>query len=190
MQCETYANTSVDGADRAGLERLARYILRPILSPDRLTLHPDGRVEYRFRKPDPTGRTSWVTDGPTWCRRIATLIPPRRSHTTRFHGILASAHSLRALVVPMPASVTTPQHRHPPTAMALARRLDWAQLLRRVWGPDVTTCPRCGDTLRVLAFITRHDVITTILDHLGIATAVPTIAPARAPPAELDLTFA
>jgi hypothetical protein len=73
--------------------------------------------------------------------------------------------------------------------MVLARRLDWAQLLRRVWGPDVTSCPACGDTLRVLAFITHPDVITTILDHLGIATVVPTIAPARAPPHELDLAF-
>jgi hypothetical protein len=49
-----HANTSVDGADRAGLVRLARYLLRPILSPDRLTRLPDGRVEYRFRKPDRT----------------------------------------------------------------------------------------------------------------------------------------
>ena len=141
--------------DRAGLERLARYILRPIISADRLTLDPDGRVEYRFRKPDPTGRTSWVTDGSTWCRRIATLIPPRRSHTTRFHGIFASAHRLSGLVVPTPACVTDPGERHPRTAMTLARRLDWAQLLRRAWRPDVATCPTCDDTLRVLAFITH-----------------------------------
>lgn len=191
-----HANTSVDGADRAGLERLARYMLRPILSPDRLTLRPDGRVEYHFRKPDPTGRTSWVTDGPTWCRRIATLIPPRRSHTTRFHGIFASAHKLRARIVPTPtcvaASADTPASPASPafTAMTLARRLDWASLLRRVWGPDVTTCPSCGDTLRVLAFITRPDAITSILEHLGLATELPKIAPARASPEpELDLTF-
>lgn len=43
-----------------------------------LTMRADGRVEYQFRRPDPSGRTSWVTDGPTWCRRLATLIPPRR----------------------------------------------------------------------------------------------------------------
>ena len=31
------------------------------------------------------------------------------------------------------------------TASMLARRLDWAALLDRVFGADVTTCSRCGD---------------------------------------------
>jgi len=53
-----HANTSVDAADRAALERLSRYILRPMISADRLTVRPDGRVEYHFRRPDPTGRTA------------------------------------------------------------------------------------------------------------------------------------
>jgi len=86
------ADTSVDAADRPALERLVRYLLRPLISADRLTARSDGRVESHFRRPDPSGRTSWVTDGPTGCRRLATLIPPRRSHTTRFHGVLSSAH--------------------------------------------------------------------------------------------------
>ena len=92
-----HADTSVDAADRPALERLVRYLLRPLISADRLTARPDGRVEYHFQRPDPTGRTSWVTDGAAWCRRLATLIPPRRSHTTRFHGVLSSAHVLHRL---------------------------------------------------------------------------------------------
>ena len=130
-----HADTSVDPGDRPALERLVRYLLRPLISADRLTARGDGRVEYRFRRPDPTGRTSWVTDGATWCRRLATLLPPRRSHTTRFHGVLASAHAWRSRVVPSlstaaePASTITPAA----TATMLARRLDWAALLRRVF---------------------------------------------------------
>jgi len=184
-----HANTSVDAADRAGLERLARYILRPIITADRLTVRADGRVEYRFRKPDPSGRTSWVTDGPTWCRRLATLIPPRRGHTTRFHGLFASAHRLRARVVPAPAPVEHPSTTTAPTAITRARRLDWAALLRRVWRPDVTTCPQCGDTLRVLAFLSHPDVTAPILAHLGIVSTIPPLAPARAPPDQLDLSW-
>jgi hypothetical protein len=179
-----HADTSVDAADRPALERLVRYLLRPLISADRLTARPDGRVEYHFRRPDPSGRTSWVTDGATWCRRLATLIPPRRSHTTRFHGVLSSAHIWRSRVVPSlptaaePASTTTP----PPTSMTLARRLDWAALLRRVFGDEVTQCPRCGDALRVLAFITDLHVTAHILEHLGLTSDVVPIAPARAPP--------
>jgi hypothetical protein len=182
-----HADSVVDAADRSGLERLCRYLLRPAISPDRLVVRADGRVEYRFRKPDPTGRTSWVTDGPSWCRRLATLLPPRRSHTTRFHGILSSAHRFRAAVVPVPLTAPEPG---PPAMMTLARRLDWAALLRRVWGPDVTSCPRCGAALSVLAFITHPDTTAHILDHLGLTSAPPPIAPARAPPADsLDLTW-
>jgi hypothetical protein len=72
----------------------------------------------------------------------------------------------------------------------LAYRLDWAQLLRRVFGDDVTRCPRCDDHLRVIALLTNPTVTTAILDHLGIRSDPPRLAPARAPPdhaqAELD----
>jgi hypothetical protein len=178
-----HADTSVDAADRPALERLVRYLLRPLISADRLTARPDGCVEYHFRRPDPSGRTSWVTDGTTWCRRLATLIPPRRSHTTRFHRVWSSAHVWRSRVVPTPPTAaelaTTPT---PPSTMMLARRLDWAALLRRVFGDQVTQCPRCGDHLRVLAFITDPGVTALILDHLGLTSDVVPIAPARAPP--------
>ena len=74
--------------------------------------------------------------------------------------------------------------------MTLARRLDGAQLPRRMWGPDVTTCPTCGDTLRVLAFITHPDIVIPILEHLGLATAGPSVAQARASPDPvLELSF-
>ena len=184
-----HANTSVGAADRAALERLCRYILRPVISAQRLSVRPDGRVEYRFPRPDPTGRTSWVTDGPTWCRRLATLMPPRRGHTTRYHGVLASAHRWRADVLPVPPPEVT-SNTTTPTPMTLARRLDWAALLRRTWGPEITTCPRCGESLAVLAFITHPEATAKILAHLDLTSDVPVIAPARAPPAgELDFDF-
>jgi hypothetical protein len=118
------------------------------------------------------------------------LIPPRRSHQVRYHGVFASAHRLRDRVVPVPPhDASDPK---PPTAALLARRLDWAALLERVFGVDVTTCPRCGDSLAVLAFLTAPDVTARILDHLDLPAALPPIAPARAPPADdrLDPDFA
>ncbi len=65
--------------------------------------------------------------------------------------------------------------------MMLARRLDWAALLRRVFGDEVTQCPRCGDALRVLAFITDLRVTAHILEHLGLTSDAVPIAPACAP---------
>jgi hypothetical protein len=73
--------------------------------------------------------------------------------------------------------------------MRLAQRLDWAQLLRRVFGEDVTRCPQCGDHLRVLALLSHPDLTTPILEHLGLRSEVPPVAAARAPPTDhlLDL---
>ena len=109
-----HADTVVDAGDRTALERLVRYLLRPLISADRLTVRPDGRVEYHFRRPDPSGRTSWVTDGATWCRRLATLIPPRRTHTTRFHGVMSSAHAWRSRVHSGPRPNPRAQSHRPP----------------------------------------------------------------------------
>jgi len=43
-------------------------------------------------------------------------------------------------------------------------------------------CPRCGDALRVIAFITDRHVTAHILEHLGLTSDLVPIAPARAPP--------
>ena len=98
------------------------------------------------------------------------------------HGVFSSAHALRGRVVPaLPAIPDAGATEQSPTSV-LARRLDWASLLERVFGPDVTECPRCGDRLRVLAFITDPDATAHILTHLGLPAASPIVAPARAPP--------
>jgi hypothetical protein len=92
---------------------------------------------------------------------LAAIVPPARRHDVRYHGVLASAHALRGHVVAdlVPDADAAGKNPAPPRpGVALARRLDWASLLQRVWGDDVTTCPRCHGSLRVLAFITQPDV--------------------------------
>ena len=42
---------------------------------------------------------------------------------------------------------------------------------------DVLQCPRCHGRMRVLAFITDPPVIAQILDHLGLSTTGPPLAP-------------
>jgi len=44
-----------------------------------------------------------------------------------------------------------------------------AALLRRVFGDDVSQCPRCSDSLRVLAPIPHPEVTARILEHLGLS---------------------
>jgi len=223
-----HANVRIHANDRLGLERLLRYGARPAIAHKRLSLTPDGRVQYRFRRPSPSGATCWVGTPVEFLSRLTTLIPPRRQHSVRYHGVFAPNSKLRSLIVPRaparddndhagrsPASsstspppkvimtegcTTAPQNdahevaldsthtngtgvdHHAPPASILVRRLDWAQLLRRVFAVDVTQCPRCPGRLRVIAFITYAPLVATILAHLGLPTQLPSTTPARGPP--------
>jgi hypothetical protein len=49
-----------------------------------------------------------------------------------------------------------------------ARRLAWAELLRRVFAEDVLRCRRCGGEMRLIAVIENPAVSTKILKHLGL----------------------
>ena len=40
-----------------------------------------------------------------------------------------------------------------------------AELLRRIFEVEPLECPRCGQTMRIVAFITEPQVIDRILDH-------------------------
>ncbi len=44
--------------------------------------------------------------------------------------------------------------------------LTWAQRLKRVFNIDITVCPLCGGSMRVIADIIDPDIIQKILDHI------------------------
>ena len=60
--------------------------------------------------------------------------------------------------------------------------------MQRVFSVDVLKCHVCGSRRRWIAAITERDVITRILEHLGLESTLPTPAPARASP-QLELVF-
>jgi hypothetical protein len=63
------------------------------------------------------------------------------------------------------------------------RYLDWASLLKRVFGEDILVCARCGHRpMRVIAAIDDPPLVERILAHLGLPTERPVISPARSPP--------
>jgi len=55
-------------------------------------------------------------------------------------------------------------------------------MMRRTFGIDVLECEHCGGRLRLLATIEAPATIAVILNHLGLPSEKPTLAPARAPP--------
>jgi len=67
----------------------------------------------------------------------------------------------------------------------------WALLLAQMFECLPLRCPRCGEPMRIIAFVLDRDVIGRILSHIGEPTEAPAILPARSPPqGELDFSRA
>ena len=73
---------------------------------------------------------------------------------------------------------------------ARGRRLSimWAMLITRIYEALPLLCPRCGEPMKIISFITEPEPIGKILRHIGEPTEPPPLSPARAPP-QCDLDF-
>ena len=171
-----HAKVCVEGDERERLERLCRYVARPPLATDRLSLSPEGKVVWRLRRRWRDGTEALVFDPLTFIARLAALVPRPRTHLVTYHGVLAPAAAWRDLVVSGSPTRLRTSPRTP------RQRLAWAELLKRVFAIDVLTCPHCGGPRKLVALINDGPVVKKILEHLGLPTEPPELAPARAPP--------
>ena len=147
--------------DRQALGQLCRYITRPALANERVQTNAAGQVVLKLKTPWRDGTTHLVMLPLEFMQRLAALVPRRRLHLIRFHGVLAPNAKLRALVVLQgsePAAPTTPRAEceancahHRPV------RLIWAKLLKRVFDLDLEHCPNCGGELKIIAAILRGE---------------------------------
>ena len=83
-------------------------------------------------------------------RRLASLVPPPRTNLTRFHGVFAPGARVRPFLfsaAEAPGEEEAPASDEAARAMCRkrqrARRLEWAELLRKRFAVDVFCCPRC-----------------------------------------------
>jgi len=44
----------------------------------------------------------------------------------------------------------------------------WAEMIRKAYEVDPLLCPRCGGTMKVIAFLTDYPVVDRIIDHLKL----------------------
>ena len=80
---------------RAKLERLCRYITRPAVSTERLSLTAYGLIHYRLKTPHRDGTTHVVFEPLDFMARPAARVPTPRVNLTRYHGVFAPNHHLR-----------------------------------------------------------------------------------------------
>ena len=190
-----HAKVAFDGRDRPRLERLCRYLARPPLAQERLSLHPDGRVRLGFKAPWKDGTHAVLLDPLDFIARLAALVPPPRFHMVRYHGVLAAHAAVRAEVVPGrdPPSPTPQLPLFEPSEPTLEppppSRHPWSWLLRRVFAVEVSVCPveGCGGRMRVVDIAVKPDHVARVLHGQPARSRAPPRP--KLTPAQLHLPF-
>ena len=170
-----FAATVCEAHQRSKLERLCRYIPRPPIATQRLSLDRRGRVVYPYKRPCRDGSTPVVLEPLDFIARRAALVPRPRLNLTRFHGVFAPHCKHRARLVPHRPRGQVDNDQ--PTAP-----MSWMRRLKRVFAIDIESCPDCGGKLRVIASIEDPPLIRHILAHVQRREALLKRV-ARAPPA-------
>jgi hypothetical protein len=107
------AGVVIEQHNRAGLERLCRYILRPTVSLERMRITLTGQIAYKLKYPR-KGATHLVLDPLEFLGRVAGLIAPPRLIHLRYAGVLAPHHKLRSEIVKLAVPVAhAPSPVHP-----------------------------------------------------------------------------
>jgi hypothetical protein len=212
---DLHAGVAVPAGDRERLEHLCRYVLRPPIAQDALSIAPDGRVRLALRRPWRDGTRALLFEPFDFLGRLAALTPKPRVNLLLYHGVFAPHAALRRAAVARArevadgpaepgsaagsaAGLSSPCVASGPATSAEPARavvrgergaMRWADLLRRVFEIDVLHCARCGGRLRFVAAIDDPAVVRRILGHLGLPNSIAPPLPARSPPGLTQESF-
>ena len=166
----------VEPEDQTAVERLARYIMRPPISLERMQWDGLGEVRYsRKRGHESTGlvdREVETFDKLEFLARVIMHIPEPRRHLIRFYGWYSNVTRGRRRREEESGcgcgrgSGHSSGRKRDDGPDARAMRRSWAQLIKRIYEVDPLVCPSCGAEMKLIAFITEHEVVDKILRHL------------------------
>ena len=159
---------------------MCRYILRPALANDRLSILADGDVRLDFKRPWSNGTSAVQLPPLALIARLAALIPPPRRHTVLYCGVLSSHAACRKEVVPGPPAATPPDADQDKPKRR-SKYIRWSDLLRRVFGIE-TRCEKRKVPLRLISLIKSEPIASKILVAMHLPADVPELHPARPPP--------
>ena len=149
---------------------------------ERLSRTAQGTIRYALKTPYRDGTTHVIFEPLDFLARLASLVPSPRVNLTRYHGVFAPNHCLRARIVPAQLGRTNRPTQKEARAAPRHVAMSWAQRLKRVFDIDIETCEYCGGALKIIASIENPQLIGKILEHLERTDAAHSPPRARAPP--------
>ena len=177
-----YCGPAIWPNDEAGLENLARYIIRACFSQERMTYIPaynsnDGTAKVLYCSKD--GSQHKTFDALDWLALLTTHIPDRYEQTVRYYGYYSNRargerkKSNHGDLIPMlmDADVNGKHFKR-----------SWARLIKKIYNIDPLICPKCQSQMKIISVIEDDAVIKKILQHLGLWDAKGHDPPARSSP--------
>jgi hypothetical protein len=166
-------HSRVRAKTRKEAERVGKYMIRPVLSLERLSFNgKEGQVGYRYGK---EAKDLERMDYLEFIARVTSHIPDKGQVTVRYYGLYANAHrgKIKARHVAFPLRMVEEELRPVPSK-------GWAEMIRKVYEVDPMVCARCGGRMKIIAFLTDYSVVDRIIDHLKL-----TFVADKPPPAHL-----
>ena len=156
-------HSKVRAQTRKEAERVGKYMIRPLLSLERLSFdEKEGKICYRYGKEaEEVERMDYLE----FIARVTSHIPDKGQVTIRYFGLYANAHRGKV------RKSEEGRHRLLIIEEECPRipRRGWAEMIRKVYEVDPMLCPQCGGQMKVIAFLTDFSVVDRIINHLKLS---------------------
>jgi hypothetical protein len=191
----SHAATAVKSEERDRLEKLVRYMARPAIAEDRISVLPNGDIKLKLKTPWRDGSEFLLFTPTEFLERLLALVPLPKFHLTRYYGVFAPASPHRKNLPDRPKPKTENNNEERREAASDAphkskltgskkggkRRMGWAALLKRTFHIDVLQCPQCSGRMKLVEVVMSGDRIRDTLIAIGVSPRPPPIAPAKLP---------
>ncbi len=158
-----HTHSQVRATTKNQIERIGKYMIRPLLSLERLSLdEKEGHVIYRYGKGQ---LQEEQMDYLEFIARVTSHIPEKHQVMTRYFGVYANAHRGKM------RKRSTQSHELNVIDEDLPRipRKGWAEMIKKVYEVDPLICPECEGEMRIISFLTNWVVVDRIIKHLQLS---------------------
>src|SRR4030042_1959748 len=140
-----HVHSRVRAKTKKEAERVGKYMIRPLLSLERLSLD-EGEALVGYRHGNDAQEVEHM-DYLEFIARVTSHIPDKGQVTVRYYGLYANAHRgkvKKASRQAFPLRLVEDQTRPVPSKA-------WAQVIRKVYEADPMVCPQCGGQMGVIS---------------------------------------
>jgi hypothetical protein len=157
-----FCGKRISPKDDTAMENLARYIIRPSFSQERMTyLDQEGKVIYKAKD----GKSSKSFPALEWMAAMCSHIPNRGEQMVRYYGRYSNVS--RGKRQKNGDNDSIPCILEPEVDIRILRR-NWARLIQKIYEVDPLICPKCKGEMHIISSIEDPAVIRAILEHLGL----------------------